>query len=661
MSGMQLLAPIGLLALIGIPLVIFFHMRHTTPVEKPVPTLRFWQMVDPAPTDDARFRRPPISLLLLLQLLAVAALGLALARPAVADAWAGLTQRTDPKHLVILLDGSTSMAAIDTDSGEIRFEAAKRLALQRIDELRDGDVATVMVLGTSVQSFEASDGSGLQTLKVRLPELALPGGRADLNSALALTGNVMIPDLDNQVVVITDGAVAADPAVVATIDAPIELLMVGRASAANLAVVQLNARSSGDTSNQTELFARLANFSDSDVDATVSVFANDIEVETRGVPIAANTSIDFTSNALPAGVARLRIELRTSDGDALPADDAADLVLARDSDLAQRILLVSDTPLVLQRALTSLPGAQVTTVSTNEHLNGDVEGGPFDLLVFEGYTPVSTGEITAPVFFVDPPVGGLLPVSGVMTSATVQHVRSGDPLLDGVDLTGLTVGETPILQLADGDSEVVEGESGPLLYRGTLPGTNDPMIVLTFDLQESSLPQRIAFPILMANVVRTLAPAPLPASAALGDPVAFEPRAGAATVRVIEPGGVTTDIPVTIDAGGAIETAVYPSTGEAGEYIVQELDISGRATASGSFVVNAGHPIESNLRANPELPEVLAQAQATEATGGTRQRLGDLWPALAALSLGVLALEWIVTNAGTGSRRWARVPKGARS
>ena len=79
-------------------------------------------MVAPAPTDDARFRRPPISLLLLLQLLAVAALGLALARPAVADAWAGLTQRTEPKHLVILLDGSTSMAAIDTDTGEERFE-----------------------------------------------------------------------------------------------------------------------------------------------------------------------------------------------------------------------------------------------------------------------------------------------------------------------------------------------------------------------------------------------------------------------------------------------------------------------------------------------------------------------------------------------------------
>src|SRR5690606_18129682 len=106
----------------------------------------------------------------------------------------------------------------------------------------------------------------------------------------------------------------------------------------------------------------------------------------------------------------------------------------------------------------------------------------------------------------------------------------------------------------------------------------------------------------------------------------FEPRAGAATVRVVSPSGAETHIPVTIDATGAAEPALYPSTGEAGEYTLEELDASGRTTASGSFVVNAGHPIESNLRANPELPGMLAQAAATDDDGATRQRLGDLWP-----------------------------------
>ena len=659
MSGLQLLAPIGLLALVGIPLVIFFHMRNTTPIERAAPTLRFWRMVTPTPTADARFRRPPFSLLLLLQLLAVAALGLALARPAVTDAWAGLTQRTEPKHLVVLLDGSTSMSAVDTETGASRFDAGKALALQRIDALRDGDVATVMVLGSSVQSFEATDDAGMSTLTDRLKTLALPGGRADLNAALSLAGNLMLPDLQNQVLVITDGATAADPAVVAKVNAPIELLEVGQGSSANLAVVQMNARTSGTTANKTEVFARLANFSGDDVTATVSLLADGVEVQTASVPMTANQKVDFTSKALPAGATRLQLLIHSDD--VLPADNSAELVLARDSDLAQRILLVSNTPLVLQRALSALPGAQVTTVSTTEALSGNVDGGPFDLTFFENYAPASASEIVTPVFFVHPPVDGLLPASGVMSVATVQHVRSGDPLLVGVDLTGLTLGETPIHALDADASAVVEGESGPLLYRGTMPGTSEPMIVMTFDLEASPLPQRVAFPILMTNIVRALAPAALPVSAALGDPVTIQPRAGVQTVHVTAPGAETTDIPVTQSPSGAVDPAIFSETGKAGEYRVEELDSKGQPSATGSFMVNAGHPDESNLSVNSDLPGVLATAAASGANGSTRQRLGDLWPALAALALGVLAFEWLWTTVGAGMVRRPGFTRGVRT
>jgi hypothetical protein len=655
MSALQILAPLGLLALVGIPLVIFFHMRHTTPLERSVPTLRFWRQVTFVPTDEARFRRPPLSLLLLLQLLAVGALGLALARPAVADAWAGLTQRTEPAHLVILLDGSTSMSAVDTENGKTRFDAGKALALQRIEALHEGDVATVLILGSSVQSFEATDSAGMRSLTDRLKALALPGGRADLNDALSLAGNLILPDMDNHMVVITDGAVSADPSVVATVGAPIELLQVGRASAANLAVVELNAKASSANASETSLFARLANFGGNDGNVTVSVLADGVEVQSQNVPIPAGQTVDFTSDALPTGVSRLRLELRSDD--VLPADDSAELVLARESDLAQRILLVSDTPLVLQRALSALPGAQVTTISTTEHLSGTIEGGPFDLMVFEDYTPASASDITTPVLFVHPPVDGLLPATGVTTTATVQHLRSGDPLLDGVDLTGMNFGETPIHQLGPNDAAVVEGEGGPLIYRGTVPEGDEPMVVLAFDLQESPLPQRIAFPILMANVVRALAPAALPASAVLGDPLALQPRTGAETIRITAPDGVSTDIPVTIGSGGSPDPAIYAQTGQAGEYTVQELDSKGGTAASGSFVVNAGHPVESNLTANPELPGVLAAAQADPERGSTRERLGDLWPALAALALGLLAIEWLWTASGAGTGRTIRLPR----
>ncbi len=655
MSSLQILAPLGLIALAGIPLVIYFHMRHTTPVERLVPTLRFWQQVTPAPTDDARLRRPPLSLLLLLQLLAVGALGLALARPAVTDAWAGWTRQTGPVHLIVLLDGSTSMQALDTESGQTRFKVAKSLAVDRIGKLHEGDVATVLLLGTSVRSFEATESAGFRQLSNRIETLSLPGGRADLSAALSLVSNLVLPDLDDRVLVITDGAVAADPAVVTQLGAPIELAQIGRANSPNLAVVQLTA---GVHQGRTALFARLANFGANDADVPVSILADGIEIQSQRVSIPAGEIVDFVSDTLLSDVARVRLEVRAAD--VLPADDSAELALSRDDDLTQRILLVSDTPLVLQRALNALPSAQTTTISPIDYESGLIEGGPFDLMVFENYTPADAGNLTTPALFVHPPVDGLLPATGVMTSATVQHVRSGDPMLTGVDLAGLDFGETPIHPLGPNDTEIVAGENGPLIYRGTTPGGKEPMVVFSFGVQESVLPQRIAFPILIANSVRELAPAVLPASAVLGDPLILQPRTGATTIRITAPDGTVTEIPVTISADGGAEQVIYPETGQSGEYTVQELAQSDRAVASGIIVIAAGHPTESNLTANPDLPDVLASAGAAPAERSLPRRLGDLWPLLAGLALGLLVLEWFWAVMGPGSRRPMHLPKRVR-
>ena len=81
---MNLLAPLGMAALVTIPVIILFHMRHTTPRRRPVPSLRFWDAANPRPADARRLRRPPLSLPLLLQIAAAALLAVALARPATA-------------------------------------------------------------------------------------------------------------------------------------------------------------------------------------------------------------------------------------------------------------------------------------------------------------------------------------------------------------------------------------------------------------------------------------------------------------------------------------------------------------------------------------------------------------------------------------------------
>ena len=53
---MNLLAPLGLAALVAIPVIILFHMRHTTPTRRPVPSLRFWEAANPRPAEARRFQ-----------------------------------------------------------------------------------------------------------------------------------------------------------------------------------------------------------------------------------------------------------------------------------------------------------------------------------------------------------------------------------------------------------------------------------------------------------------------------------------------------------------------------------------------------------------------------------------------------------------------------
>ncbi len=672
---MSVLLPLGLVALAALPIVVLLHMRHTTPPPRPVPTLRFWLAAEPERTEQTRFRRPPLSVLLLLHLLIAALLAVALARPATSRAWDALglgplgSLRTEPRHLIVLLDGSTSMAATDTGSGGTRFEAARAEAVDRLAELREGDVATVLLLGTRTTTLAATDAASLNLIEQRVGDLTPPGGRADLDGALALVKDLMLPELEDRVVVLSDGAVAADPGTVADLGAPVELALVGAAASGeatdNVAVVDLAARATPSNPDLLELYARVMNFSPAEVAAPVVLVGDGMEIGRQTPTLPANGGSVQLSWPLPPGVAEVTV--RVEGEDALGADNAASLVLQQrqgnEEELGLRILLVSDAPSDVQRVLLALEGAQVRSEPT-ANLAAATTGTRYDLIVFEKSAPApeTLEGLASPLLFVNPPPEGLFETAGTMLEPTVADVRTQDPLLAEVDLAGVTFGETPVYVLDGTQTEVVGAAEGPLIFRGRVQ--EQPAVVLAFDVAASNLPRRVAFPILIANAVDQLAPSPLPAAVPLGDPLRYRPRAEAAAVRVAPPSGEAVELPLAVagDAAGEAgsvptdeaatgETAApeerlreiaFADTGQPGVYAVTELNAGGEELGGGRFVVNAGHPRESDLRPNAELAGTLATARAAADDAPSRASLTDLWPLLAALGLVLLALEWLV-------------------
>jgi hypothetical protein len=656
MSGLQLLAPAGLLALIGIPLVVLYHMRHTTPVPLEVPSLRFWRMATRQESEHERFRRPPINLLFILHLLLVGLIAFALARPAASRALGGFGARMEPRHVIMLIDGSTSMSAIDPATGETRFDTERKMAVDRLGDLQEGDVATVILMGTHSSTFEATDTAGLKALRERIGSLSLPGGRVDLNAALNLTSDLLLPSMSNQVVVLTDGVLSADPTVVAQVHAPIELVTVPGGRTDNVAITDIATRASSATPGQQQLYARIVNFGPDAVTAPVVITADGIEVSRADVTIDPNGKSQEVVQDLPTGATT--VDVKIDHPDALPADNTASSILVQGDNFGLRVLLVTDIPTALNRALTVLPGAQVKVISLNEASTTTIDGA-YDLTVFEHVLPPSQLPNT-PVLFVNPPPGGLFQTNGMMANPTVQRVLAQDPLLKGVDLSGVNFGQTPVHVLDATSTEVVGAEAGPLIYRGTAAGTGQPMVVLAFDIAQSNLPQRIAFPILIANITGELAPSPLPSAVPLGDPLNYQPRAGAASVQFTPPNGQPVDMQVDTGEAGAqqsdrLRKLSYADTGQPGQYQVTELDASGNAIGGGRFVVNAGHPQESNLTPNPDLPSVLSQAHAT-GNAGIASGLSDFWPSLAAAAFLVLLFEWLLTLLPRRPRRRVRRP-----
>jgi len=640
MSGLSLLAPLGLAALVAVPIIVLLYMRTTTPTDRRVPSTRFWLGAQTTPTENRRFRLPPITPLFILHLLIAALIAFALAEPASAHILSRFGSRTQPKHLILIVDGSTSMqAAVDKlgVAGRTRFDLARNDVHGRLSGLGNGDVVSVLILGTHTTTYEASGAVEIDQLRGQLDHLKPPGGRADFNAALRLCRDLLLPGLHDEIVVITDGAISVDPALVDEIGAPIELkLITGNVSSNNLAITEINARGSTTIPGRQDLFIRVANFGDQSMTTTVDISVDNVSIDQRQITLTAGTAQNLVET-LPAGAETATATL--SGSDALAADNHASVTLAGAGASGLRMLLVSDAPGALLRALSALPGSQVQTLSLNQYL-ASTSLPAIDLIIFEGAAP--GGSLPSVPALVVNPGPGANANAGMMPAPAPTRLLAQDPVLNGVDLAGVTFGQVPIVALGPDDVEIAGADGGPLIYRTHL-ANGEQADVLMFDIEASNLPVRVAFPILVSNLVSDLVAQQIPASLSVGDPITISPHAGATSLEITDPTGTAHTMAIEADqTTGITPVQSYEDTGMSGPYWLRELDTNGNPITMATIMVNAGHPQESNLAPNPLLKDALASS-AIETDQSRLRNQFELWPLVVAAVLGLLLIEWLLT------------------
>lgn len=647
------LFPLGAIGLLTLGAIILLHMRHRMPEVLTFPQLTFWPRVPSESRESPRWRKPPISLLLLLQLFAALAIALAFMRPAMPDVGGFIGQRADAVQHVIVLDGSTSMLA-RTEDGRSRWDIAREEVDTILGEWQQGDGVTLLIASGEPIWKRAVDGSQVEELSVWLAQMPVPGGVPDQQALSELINGSLLPDLAPSISLVSDGGLA-----VAEAGANVNTVNVGETASAegNVAIVDTVVASGSESSDRliqatvlhdrptTETLPWVARAGDADI-ATGTITLMPGESGTFDVPVA-------------EGLEQVTISMVVEDP--MPEDDRATVAFGGDALTGLSIILISDLPGPVQRALEVLPGARVEVYPSTTPGIAEIAAAA-DLVVYDASAPASDDIPNVPMLLVQPTgLEDAWQIGGVAPDPDVGDIQLDDPVMRDVSLEGVVFGETPVYVLPQDADVLASGGDAettlPLIWRGSL--NDQPYVAFAFDPSRSNIVDRVSFPVLIAQAVAVLAGDGAGGAVTPGQAVTLDVSGETRTVAVTDPEG-RQSLTQAPGAGEGAQTVTLAVHAVPGRWTIALLDRSGFQIDSGAMIVNVGERRESGLSDAPvvNLPLIGAGSEATNASAASTSALVELWPLLLLVGIVVICLEWWVWLGRSASSR--RVAEGGR-
>lgn len=630
---MQFLTPLALLGgLLAIPIILLYMLRLRRR-EVMISSTFLWQQIvrdNEANTPWQRLRR---NLLLLLQLLILAALVIALARPFITVPAVGAGQT------VLLLDASASMNATDVEGGT-RFEAAKSEALNVVNTLGAGSAMTVIRVA-DVPEVIAPATSDRIVLAAAINSAQPSQASADWPGALTLAIGGASDVEDFSVVIISDGGLG-DPALLPEVPGDVSYIPVGQ-SGENVAITALATRARAG--QRPQLFTQITNYGTQDAEIVFSLTIDGELFTSNFYNVPAQDSISLVSQQLPAGFgvieASLTVPTTSNVPDYLPDDNRAWAVA---SDVTERrVLLMSPGNLYIEQVLRSLPGT--------EGFRGSMERGipqqPFDLYILDRWLPATLPP--GDLLIINPPRStNLFTVGPEITPVPNTQVARSDPRAQFLDFANVSILNFNQITNADWATPLVSNGGWPLVLAGEVDGRQ--VAIISFDIHRSDLPLQIAWPVLMANLMDWFSPQNIIAAADglnVGDSLLIRPPLDALSLSVTLPDGTRRDLPLER------QTVVFGETSQTGVYLLEVVE-NGAATRSQPFTVNLFDPLESRISPQPAL-----QIGQTTITPGEQEEIGqwEFWPLVALIALIILLIEWYVYQQRQRVPRSIRPPK----
>lgn len=609
---MSLLNPLALLWLWVLPLVVLLYFLKLKRPRQAVPSTLLWQKMLEDLRVNAPFQKLRRSLLLLVQLLALALLVAALARPVFR------VRESADESLVVLLDTSASMQAKD-DEGMTRLDRAREEIVPLIDHLGRHGEMTLIAFNTKPAVLCGFTGNRRELRRV-LDAVVPSDCPTRVEGVLSLVESICVTRTHPRVILFSDGAF---PSVQARLPVPIEFRRIGE-TLPNVALTGLDIRRSLGDRRTVEMFVAIENFGSEPIAGSVGLTLDGRPADSRPFSVGAGETLSQIFEARMEGGGLVELSLDTSD--ALACDNRAWRVVPPPA--VHRVWLAGEQLFFIERVLKSAPWVAYAPLPSGNPTDSVAAG---DTVIWNAVAKPGVAGAHNIYLGCSPAVGGL-ERGGAVEWPTVLDWDRSHPVNRFLDFDNLEIKSAFRLTLPDGAQVVLRGAGLPLA--AVLPELGNGSVVTTFDPLQSNWPLMVSFPIFLNNCLAyfdDLRARQQQQNIRVGEAIRLPVGAGGATVTTPDGRRVTMRV-----AGGA---ATYADVDRCGLY-----HVAGEGMEASVVAVNLFARDESRLSVveQPVLPGTEVKAVPARTLSPR-----EIWyPLVLALFL-LLVAEWALYE-----RRW---------
>ena len=487
---MNFLSPTAFLLFgLAAPIVALYILKLRRRRE-PVSTLLFWEQIFKEQQTTSLFQKLKHLLSLLLQLLFLALLVLALARPQFAF------MNKSARQIILVLDHSASMNAVDDTVS--RLESAKQQALRMVDNLRFID--EMMVISCHTQPVIHSPFTNHQkSLRDAIASIAPTDVKTDLQPALAVAHSVARTKPNPEIIILSDFHQIPD-LILTQRDSPnaqlsdvkVRLLSVDLGEDGNVGITQFRVRKSLVNAFDYQTLLTVINASVEEKSFNVELYLNDALLDVRPYILAPGESKSelFTNFTMEGG--RLKAVLDVED--TLSTDNVAYAALPRREQIP--VLLVTPNNPFLENALAVDEKLDLTIVTPDQY---DPHTVGYDVIIFDRYNPPTLGDGNY-MFIYPPKEGAVWQIGESLETPIVTEWERDHPILRHVHLDNVQIAEAYRVEVPTTTEVLVHSFEDPLVI--VEESQNRKIVFIAIDTLQSDLPLRIAFPLIVANTIQ---------------------------------------------------------------------------------------------------------------------------------------------------------------